>query len=77
MLIEHILSYNTVCFGFGVKKGSDFCPEIAGLLNSIILDRSFYTDDSSWYGWQFTSYIDGYSRFAELIKIVLSKLKSV
>lgn len=74
VLIEYNIKNRSIYFGFGKHYASDeLKPEIKEFLSPIINEEGL-AEDIWWYGWQHTSFNEGYMRLEDLIHKTLEKL---
>jgi hypothetical protein len=75
VLIEH--NYKEIYLGFGRHFASETLePEIKEFLESINYSENLKDEEPWWYGWKYTSFIDGYLELENLIKIVNEKISA-
>lgn len=76
VLIEYNIKNRSIYYGFGKHYASEeLKPEIAEFLAPII-NREGLAEDVWWYGWQHTSFNEGYLRLEDLIDKTLIQMHS-
>lgn len=76
VLIEYNIKNRSIYYGFGKHYASEELePEITEFLSTII-NQEGLAEDVWWYGWQHTSFSEGYMRLEDLIDKTLTQLHS-
>lgn len=74
VLIEH--NFNSVYYGFGRHfTSANLDSELKEFLASLVSEQVMKEEEPWWYGWKYTSLIDGYLELENLIKLVTEKIE--